>query len=509
MPALLPSVIHSAAASHNRTLVGWVSSSIDRGTIDILWSCSITILLCCWVATHPNAAAPTDKWYHRFIDKFNLAMIGLLGPDFLFGIALGQFSSARRCVRLFKRDAHLLNGNQLTYRYAFFLNMGGLHLTSPDFPSGFPITGHQLHYLVKHDHVDFPNLKAMAIDERNTTDTLSRLVTVWQVLWFSVAEIQRVRDGLPTTTLELTALSFVVVMIATSVCWFRKPSITIPQTIPTKGGKLVYNIRANAKEQTHPDLKLEIWYRTPLDFIRDDRWGIDTHWSYYTRISHIIHVRMVSRPVKTRPWNRLPSDQWLPPDQVLIPFGSLILLLFSSSFLIAWNFYFPTKTEQWLWRGFAIYHSVFVVYGGVYYLIEAIRWNKRKPKDSAEGTSGVSTIPHGDTAQDLIRPSTSERNVSPAQQQPTCNQTNPIAGSHWQRWYWITQQRIVSLRNISADKDPDMVMPLRVIVPVTVTCVLYIIARGFLYIEDFISLRLQPANTYESVNKFLPFIGDG
>ncbi|KAI0490369.1 hypothetical protein F4859DRAFT_508170 [Xylaria cf. heliscus] len=290
--------------------------------------------------------------------------------------------------------------------------MGGLHLTSPDFPNGFPITGQQLHYLVKHNHVRFPDLKAMAIDESNTTDTLSGLFIVWQVLWFSVAEIQRVRNGLLTTTFELTALSFVVVMIATSICWFRKPSITIPQTIPTKNGKLVYNIRADAKEQTHPDLKIEVWYRTPMDFIRDDRWGIDTHWSYYTRVTHIIHVRVVSRPVKARPWDRLPSDQWLPPDKVLIPFGTFVLLLFSSSFLIAWNFYFPTKTEQWLWRGFATYHSVFVLYGGLYYLIEALRWERARAKDTADGAIDMATLGHGYSTQPFVSPSTREREIS-------------------------------------------------------------------------------------------------
>lgn len=52
--------------------------------------------------------------------------------------------------------------------------MGGIFLTSPDFPDGFPITGEQLHYLVKYDHVDFPDMGSMAIDERNTADTLSR-----------------------------------------------------------------------------------------------------------------------------------------------------------------------------------------------------------------------------------------------------------------------------------------------------------------------------------------------
>jgi len=52
--------------------------------------------------------------------------------------------------------------------------MGGIHLTSPDFPDGFPINAEQLYYLVLHKQVDFPDMTLMSIAERNTLDTLSR-----------------------------------------------------------------------------------------------------------------------------------------------------------------------------------------------------------------------------------------------------------------------------------------------------------------------------------------------
>ena len=79
-------------------LTGWNPSDTTRGSIDILWSCCITIILCCWVSTFPNAPSSSDKWYHAWVDKFNLACLGCLGPGFLFIIALGQLASARRSV---------------------------------------------------------------------------------------------------------------------------------------------------------------------------------------------------------------------------------------------------------------------------------------------------------------------------------------------------------------------------------------------------------------------------
>lgn len=123
-------------------------------------------------------------------------MTGILGPDFLLGNALGQFCSARRSVKVrfrmpwfstsctvkksltvyrqFKQDEYLLRGTRWTLQHAFFTDMGGMFLSSPDFPEGFPINTEQFHYLLKHDHIDFPNMNDMMITERNATDTLSR-----------------------------------------------------------------------------------------------------------------------------------------------------------------------------------------------------------------------------------------------------------------------------------------------------------------------------------------------
>ncbi|KAK1625746.1 hypothetical protein BDP81DRAFT_327350 [Colletotrichum phormii] len=157
-----------------KPVCGWVSAGNDRGTIDILWSSNLTILLCVWVATHPNALGHGEKWWHAAIDKFNLAAIGLLGPDFLFGIAVGQLASARKSVKEFKELPKRIRGdNKWTIKHAFFVDMGGIHLKSPDY-GRFPINAAQLLYLIKNEYVVYPDMEAMAISERNSVDALSR-----------------------------------------------------------------------------------------------------------------------------------------------------------------------------------------------------------------------------------------------------------------------------------------------------------------------------------------------
>ncbi|KAL0931223.1 uncharacterized protein CTRU02_213958 [Colletotrichum truncatum] len=485
------------SASKNGTdiwapVYGWVDDGRDRGTIDILWSSIITIVLCIWVSTHPNALAPKDKWYHGFIDKFNLAMIGLLGPDFLFGIAVGQLANAGRSVKQFKAEPRLSGGLKWTYTHALFVDMGGIHLKSPDYPEGFPINAEQLFYLVKHGFVEFPDMDSMDIKERNSVDTLSRFITLWQALFFFITEMDRIKNGLPITPLELTALSFTFAMFATSICWYLKPSISYPRFIETKfcneRQTKIEDIRKFAATRTHVGLA-EKWYRTPLDFISRREFRIDTHWAYYKRISEIVGVNLYGRPIKQHLWDRFPSDIWFPIGSTTLPLSLFLITGFSASFMFGWNFYFPTATEQLTWRIFSVYHMAFSLYGGGYYSVEAWRSFKR-------------TRQYGTTvaAIEMVDPEAQQlRSDDSSDSQPKNKPRGFVDGC---------LARIRSWRNISADNDPDMTVPLKVVAPTTIVCALYVFCRGYFYIEDFVSLREQPRGIYITGNKFLPLIAN-
>ncbi|KAH0425853.1 hypothetical protein CcaCcLH18_10722 [Colletotrichum camelliae] len=206
--------------------------------------------------------------------------------------------------------------------------MGGLFLRSPDYPEGFPITAEELHYLVKYDHVDFPDMESMRVDKADTADTLSRVLTVLQVIWFSVGQLSRIHKGFPMTTLELTALSFVSVTIFTSACWYRKPTIGQPRRTLT-------STKRNGTE----------------------------------------HLFILS--MKHRLWDRVPPYAWEPAHPIFLPLALLVAFGFGASFLSAWNFYFPTDTEKLLWRIFASYHAFFCVQGGLYYAFDICRWHQR------------------------------------------------------------------------------------------------------------------------------------
>jgi len=291
---------------------------------------------------------------------------------------------------------------------------------------------------------------------------------------------------------------------------------------------------ATYSPKTHHDLTEE-WHRTPLDFIDGPRFQIDTHWSYYTRLTHLLRLPVISRPMKSRPWDRFPSDTWISAERswLLAPFAGFVLLVFSGWWLIAWNFFFPTPVEQYMWRVCAVAQAAFGLYGGVYYMLEGFKWHEahdeleRQMPASAVTTTmsspGATTTKVISTESALLVLSDS----ADAESQTHLQSASDRRSSSRERWRRLFPRPVVVqwdyllrtyrkfdrwldvIRNISPDQDPQMALPLHVIVPVTVVCALYATSRVYVYVEDYISLRVQPAGVYMTVNRYVPFWGNG
>jgi hypothetical protein len=70
-------------------------------------------------------------------------------------------------------------------------------------------------------------------------------------------------------------------------------------------------------------------------------------------------------------------------------------------------------------------------------------------------------------------------------------------------------QKIVGgLRNASPDKDPNLDVPIRLIMPVTFFCIFYCLFRGYILVEDIIGLRSLPESAFATVDwsKYIPHL---
>ena len=78
----------------------------------------------------------------------------ILAPELTFQAALGQWTSAHRSTRLFHESGY----QDWTLTHSFYADMGGIHLSLPDWKS-FPVNSRQLHYLITRHYVAYPRIE--------------------------------------------------------------------------------------------------------------------------------------------------------------------------------------------------------------------------------------------------------------------------------------------------------------------------------------------------------------
>lgn len=135
--------------------LGWTSRPSGRGTMDIMWSCSLTTFLCCWSVMVVNVPAPGSTAWQALKQRLLCLCLCALAPEIIFQTALGQWYPARRAAKLFHQPKHKNKYKNWSIKYSFFADMGVIRLRSPDFPS-FPINAKQLHYLVDKGYIEYP-----------------------------------------------------------------------------------------------------------------------------------------------------------------------------------------------------------------------------------------------------------------------------------------------------------------------------------------------------------------
>lgn len=287
-------------------------------------------------------------------------------------------------------------------------------------------------------------------------------LAIIQAVWFSINCFGRAASHLFITTLELTTLSFIIIFLITSYCWYHKPkdvsrAIVLATTTPIK------DIRA--RYHPHPDQE---WYQTPLDFLSRNEWFASRLWRYYVQILHYLRIPIFRRPA-CRPYDRFPSDNFLYVDKLAERIATPIIVLYSCMFMFAWKAEFPTPTERLLWRIAAAYFVFFgtacmcVCWHAHYYIL---------PKLSSRNKDEC-----------LLSDHDVEHHTAPP----------PANRGRLQRLAW-------RLRNIHPDRDPDLDVPLKVLVPNFLICASYVVFRAILLVEDFIGLRRLPESAFGTVS---------
>ena len=342
----------SEIADANELLPGWISQTNERGTLDIIWSCSATLFVCVWVMLHLNVPAPSDSWLTVLCRKARWVVIALFAPELLMLFACGQWASAKRSVRDMKELGH----DDWTMIHAFYADSGGFLLDTPDYPA-FPITAKQLLYLTRAGYTSLPPITKREIWDKSKADKFAKVLATLQTGWFVVQVTTRGIQGLPISLLELTTLSLITCSAATFHFWFHKPlNVEIPTRISVKA--TISRILVEAGHDAETPFR-----DTPLDFAEP---------LVYTSSQLPFHKYW---GVQERPLPRIPNDR----DSHLHDLFTVIIVAiptaaFGTFHLIAWNFVFPSAFEQAMWRWTCV--SMGVVLGlGCFAEAGSIIWN--------------------------------------------------------------------------------------------------------------------------------------
>ncbi|KAI9658342.1 MAG: hypothetical protein M1821_002475 [Bathelium mastoideum] len=454
------------------SVVGWVSGPNSRGTIDIVWGSFLTIFLCTWTAVCLNIPHPKDKQLQILGRKAKWMFWAIVGPELVLSVAIGQYASARRSTKRFRK----LNHPQWKLRHGFFADMGGI-LLQPRDSTPFLINSRQLAYLVQHNYLDCPTITEEEIWDKSKADTLARILTLVQASWLGFQLVGRAILHLETSILELSAGAIVVCTFGTFICWLRKPSDVKKGIVVTTGATTAQMLIEAGDAAAAP------YKHTPLDFVAKESFTC----SY--DVMGFFNLRCDSRE---RPLRRFPNDRF--PDISTFEKFALFCLTtaYASIHLIGWRFSFPTRTELLLWRISSLIVTGTTVFFWVFETIAARqrfgRWDKyliwlRLKRPSPQ------TI-------DNRRTGASSRNDE--------KDTHPTIQD-----YRGSPSRKDTIENMDAfEKEQKMARPILfwevgLILPV-VLC--YVAARGYMMVEALVSLRELPLEVYStfSVVQIIP-----
>lgn len=461
----------TAIYSNNKTELhecgpqGWISVPSGRGTSDIIWSCCFTMFLCSWSCLCVNVPARKDKPRIIFIRKLLLTGLALLGPEFIFQIAIAQWESARQSVT----DFRALGIEWWTMKHGFYADMGGYMLKPKDFME-FPINAKQLHYLIQKGYVRDLKNDDRLIEDKNKVDAMLRLITLCQSLWFIISTCGRAWLQLAITTGELTTAAFIVCSVATTICWWYKPAdVQTYEVIETK--ETLQEILADAGEEAQAPYQY-----TPLDFISRKEWTWSLYWSNWVNILRKMRIVFY---VKHRPVNRLQLT--LVPEPSTLGYGLFIILtaIYASIFICGWNYTFPTLAEQHLWRfsSTAVLVCTFTFWAIGYFAFS-------------------------------IYPSHLQQRFEGRKCEPRADEEATPPNPTWIAFRERAKHVCDTIRNNSIDRDPSLTVPLKAILPIYVLGVVYGFSRSFIFIEDALEFRSLPASAYSTLDwiDFLPHV---
>ncbi|KAK4236999.1 hypothetical protein C8A03DRAFT_45089 [Achaetomium macrosporum] len=220
--------VHKPQCSLPGQIDGYVSSPDIRGTLDIVWTCVSTLLLCAWTDLHLNIPIEPQGAHGRAQNLHRQIYLAIRKLQWM-GITLAA-------PELAQEYAHA-DGVEWTLTHSFLANMGGFAVEFEDDETLAEPTKHTTYWyniralrgsvwildarqlLAARERAiiaALPRTSSDDIDDRSKSDALVKVLTAGQVLWLIIQLILRAARGLAVTQLEIVTLAFALCSLATA-----------------------------------------------------------------------------------------------------------------------------------------------------------------------------------------------------------------------------------------------------------------------------------------------------
>ncbi len=248
--------------------VGFIKASGDRGTMELVWGCVVTIILCTWNVQRQSVPSPHDTIVQKICRKALGMLATVAAPELLTALALIEYLSARWNTQAM----HRIGWKRWTAKHAFFADMGGYVLDYHD-DKCMLVTSKEILWLAENKMLGPVGLDSSNIDNVASENAFQKIVTSIQLAWFALQSLGRAVNGLAFSLAEVTTLSFVTCAVINMLLWWEKPSgvsarirLSLPAVtqrtidsmlLSTKGERewLVRDLRASSWTTSNSDWK--------------------------------------------------------------------------------------------------------------------------------------------------------------------------------------------------------------------------------------------------------------
>ena len=213
----------SVSAERSAPTVGFVADPNGRGTISLVLSCTLTLILCVWSALHLNLPKPGNSRQHDILLYLRWIITGVFGPELIVFTAWRQWCSAKILSSVIAESTKAPRRNEWTLTHSFFASSGGFafdleqdRLKEPsylpdDCPKRLVLTARGVALLARCGFI--PDVSEEEIWDKSKANNLAKCLVLIQAAWMFAQVVGRLAAALPVTLLEINTIAHVWVLL--------------------------------------------------------------------------------------------------------------------------------------------------------------------------------------------------------------------------------------------------------------------------------------------------------